>query len=119
MRRAQSGNRAKSGRPPHAPQAGVAVPDGPVCTSPPPYITLARLNPHERRIPNCPPSPSPAHRADRADRRAQTEGGPHARGQRRRPPRALTAASPLGVEHDRAPAGGRPGACRGSAAGSS
>jgi len=40
------------------------------------------------------PSESPAHRADRADRRANNTGGPHARGQRRRRPRALAAASP-------------------------
>eukprot|EP00966_Prymnesium_polylepis_P276723 6393364-Prymnesium_polylepis.1 len=53
-----------------------------------------RLPPHERRIPHCPPSPSSAHRADRVDRSDHSEGGPHARGQRRRPPRALAAASP-------------------------
>ena len=34
---------AKSGRPPRAPQAGVAVPDGPACTSQPPCIMLWRL----------------------------------------------------------------------------
>eukprot|EP00966_Prymnesium_polylepis_P171060 3953993-Prymnesium_polylepis.2 len=39
---------AKSGRPPSAPQAEVAVPDGPTCTSPPPCIMLARLARHER-----------------------------------------------------------------------
>ena len=90
-------NRAKGGkigRPPRAPQAGVAVPDGPACTSPPPCIMPPRLLPHERRNPHCPPSPSPAHRADRVDRRDHTEGGPHERGRRRRPPRALAAASP-------------------------
>eukprot|EP00966_Prymnesium_polylepis_P210578 4876102-Prymnesium_polylepis.1 len=32
---------ANSGRPPRAPQAGVAVSDGPACTSPPPCIMLA------------------------------------------------------------------------------
>eukprot|EP00966_Prymnesium_polylepis_P179190 4148488-Prymnesium_polylepis.1 len=50
----------KVGRPPRAPQAGVAVPDGPACTSPSTCIMLARLPPpppHERRIPHCPPSP--------------------------------------------------------------
>eukprot|EP00966_Prymnesium_polylepis_P141064 3257315-Prymnesium_polylepis.1 len=58
---------AKSGRPPRAPQAGVAVPNGPACTSPPPCIMLARLVPHECRIPRCPPCQSPAHRAAGAD----------------------------------------------------
>ena len=38
----------KSGRPPRAPQAGVVVPDGPACTSPPPCIMLACLARHER-----------------------------------------------------------------------
>eukprot|EP00966_Prymnesium_polylepis_P151132 3491569-Prymnesium_polylepis.1 len=54
---------------------------------------LARLAPHERRIPHCPPCLSPAHRADRAARRAQTE---HARA-RAAPPtaaRELAAAPP-------------------------
>ena len=72
----------------------MAVPDGPACTSPPPFIMPPRLLPHERRNPHCPPSPSPAHRADRVDRRDHTEGGPHERGRRRRPPCALAAASP-------------------------
>eukprot|EP00966_Prymnesium_polylepis_P271620 6275443-Prymnesium_polylepis.1 len=36
-------------------------------------------HPHERRNPHCPPSPSPAYRADRVDRRDHTEGGPHER----------------------------------------
>eukprot|EP00966_Prymnesium_polylepis_P207647 4809838-Prymnesium_polylepis.1 len=31
-----------------------------------------RLLPHERRNPHCPPSPSPAHRADRVNRRDHT-----------------------------------------------
>eukprot|EP00966_Prymnesium_polylepis_P195255 4526084-Prymnesium_polylepis.1 len=54
-----------------------------------------RLLPHERLNPHCPPSPSPAHIADRVDRRDHTEGGPHERaGRRRRPPCALAAASP-------------------------
>eukprot|EP00966_Prymnesium_polylepis_P105258 2437704-Prymnesium_polylepis.2 len=53
-RRAQGAN---SGRPPRAPQAGVAVPDGPVCTTPPPCSMPPRSLPHERRIPHCPPSP--------------------------------------------------------------
>eukprot|EP00966_Prymnesium_polylepis_P114293 2640847-Prymnesium_polylepis.1 len=47
----------KSGRVPRAPQAGVAVPDGPACKSPPPCVMLALLARHERRIPHCPPSP--------------------------------------------------------------
>eukprot|EP00966_Prymnesium_polylepis_P309340 7148315-Prymnesium_polylepis.1 len=47
---------AKSGRPPHAPKAGVAVPGGPACASQPPCIMPPRFPPHERRIPHCPPS---------------------------------------------------------------
>eukprot|EP00966_Prymnesium_polylepis_P314044 7257105-Prymnesium_polylepis.1 len=63
MRRAQDRAIGKSekegsfGRPPRAPQAGVSVPDGPACTSPPPCIMPPRFLPHERRNPHCPPSP--------------------------------------------------------------
>eukprot|EP00966_Prymnesium_polylepis_P174868 4046956-Prymnesium_polylepis.1 len=55
---------------------------------------LARLPHHERRIPHCPPSPTPAHRADRADRRAHKKGGPHKRGWLHRSSRALVAVPP-------------------------
>eukprot|EP00966_Prymnesium_polylepis_P023813 548791-Prymnesium_polylepis.1 len=48
-----------------------------------------RLAPHERRIPHRLPSTSPAHRADRVDRRGHNEDGSHERGRRRPPPRAL------------------------------
>ena len=59
---------AKSGRFPRAPQAGVAVPDGPACTSQPPCIMPPRLVPHDRRIAHCLPFPksSPLRRSCRS-----------------------------------------------------
>eukprot|EP00966_Prymnesium_polylepis_P128674 2976016-Prymnesium_polylepis.1 len=91
--------RSKSGRPPRAPQAGVVVPDGPACTYPPPYIMPPCLLPHERRIrlyrTARPPQVQLVAPIVSILRRDHTqEGGPHERGRRRRPPRALAAVSP-------------------------
>eukprot|EP00966_Prymnesium_polylepis_P027479 635274-Prymnesium_polylepis.1 len=97
---------------PHAHHsAGAAVPDGPACTSPPPCIVPPRLaRPPRAPNPALPalPKSSPS-RAARAARRDHNEGGPHERGRRRRPPRALAAVSPgsRALDQDRAPAGGR------------
>eukprot|EP00966_Prymnesium_polylepis_P298059 6887084-Prymnesium_polylepis.1 len=77
-------------------QAGVAVPDGPACTSPPPCSMPPRWVPHERHVAHCPPSQSPAHRAARAERCARTKAGPRVRQRRRRrrPLPALNTAPP-------------------------
>eukprot|EP00966_Prymnesium_polylepis_P071182 1653139-Prymnesium_polylepis.2 len=78
-----------------------------------------RLPPHERPIPHCPPAPQVHSSSCRSCRSAcdlttakagRTREG-SAAGRRAHSRRHL-----LVVDHDRAPTGGRLGACRGSAA---
>eukprot|EP00966_Prymnesium_polylepis_P209839 4860129-Prymnesium_polylepis.1 len=99
---------AKSGRPPGTPQAGVAVP-----------ATVRPAPPHHPA--SCWRVWSPTSAASRTARPPQVQPvaplvprsasphrrRPHARGQRRRSPRALAAESPRSREHDRSSAGWR------------